>query len=93
MFQTMQDNEPTEDFKIQVAPALCTSFLIIPYLILKELQNYEPIIYEKIISSKKKISKYIGDNSHALEYGIHRFVSVKIEKYILQNAIKNYTID
>ena len=47
---------------------LCTSFLINTYLILKGHQNYEPIRYVKIISSKI-ISQYTGDNSHALEHG------------------------
>ena len=47
----------------------CTSFLIIPYLILKEHQNYVPICYVKIISSKI-ISQYTDDNSHALEHGV-----------------------
>ena len=59
----------TSRFKLhRLSEVLCTSFIIIPYLILKELQNYVPIRYEKIISSKN-ISQYTGDNSHALEHG------------------------
>ena len=72
IFQNMQDDVTIEVVQIQVAPAfrvLCTSFLFILYLILNGHQNYVPIRYLKIITSKI-ISQYTGDNSHALEHGL-----------------------
>ena len=76
--QNLSDStySPIEKVKIYVAPAVTlsgvmrTSFLIIPYLILKGHQNYEPTNYVKIITSKI-ISQYTGDHSHALEHCQH----------------------
>ena len=59
---------------------LCTSFLIIPYLILKAHQNYEPIRCVKIITSKI-ISQHTCDNSHALEHGFYWRIILHILKY------------
>ena len=60
-----------EVVKIQVALAFWDfmhQFQNYSYLILKGLQNYVPIGYVKIITSKI-ISQYTCDNSHALEHG------------------------